>query len=90
MPNRSWIDHSRIAWESSANADDFPGIERVQLGCLQRIATAVEKVAEDRLNLERKLKLQQEETQRLRKLLDQRDRAIAAYRGIVRKWKGAR
>lgn len=85
--NPTWIQHSRIEWHSAETGDGFPGIERVQLGCLQRIATAVEKVAQDRIRLEEQVKTLQARVDYMSKEALQNERRIAAYRGIIKKLK---
>lgn len=43
--NRSWIEHSRVQWCNTNGDSDIPSDDRIQIGCLQRIADAAEKMA---------------------------------------------
>lgn len=43
-------DHSKVAW--SFGGDEFPGYEKVKIGCLQRIADAAEAMAQNYLRLQ--------------------------------------
>lgn len=43
---------SKINWTISGNENGFPGNEALQIGCLQRIANNVEKMAQNYRDLE--------------------------------------
>ncbi|MBW7935046.1 MAG: hypothetical protein H3C62_15855 [Gemmatimonadaceae bacterium] len=48
----NWKEHSRTGWLSrDVEPHVFPGIERVQIGCLQRIADAAETMAQNHAHL---------------------------------------
>lgn len=61
--------------------------EEIELGTMLRIADAMEKIAADRVTLERRLKESQEHVQQLQRLLTQADRRDAARRGEINRLK---
>jgi hypothetical protein len=86
---KSFIKQSKIEWQSSG-PDVYPGHERIQLGCLQRIADATEAMAKPFVNLvsereryERYYKSEREDNKRLA-------RRIAALQGVITKMKNSK
>jgi hypothetical protein len=82
MAFKSYRDQSRTGWGCEENVAT---IEQINCGSLMRIADSMEKIAQDRVNLENDLRWHKERLQELRAENTRMGRSIAAYRGIIRR-----
>lgn len=64
-----------------------PDTEQLSLGCLQRIADATEVMSKNYADLIRQRDWYERQMKRERELREQRDRTIAALRGVITRLK---
>lgn len=85
MPTQNYAEESRKIWYCTDR--DTPTHEQLQLGCLQRIATATEKMCRDRDALERELRGAMKTAVYWKKRAEAAERSNSALRGVVTKLK---
>jgi hypothetical protein len=90
----TYKDHSRTDWTVTLKGTHFPGLERINTGCLQRMADAAERqarateiMAADRIQMERDLKDANDEIYSLLGKLKVAERRIAALKGVITRLK---
>ena len=84
----SYIEESKKGWHRSG--DQQPSTEDLQLGCLQRIAAAVELSCKDRERLERDYKYMRERRDEAQRTAERLARSNAALRGVIKRMKAER
>lgn len=67
-----------------------PGLDQINSGCLQRIADALEKMAEPHRNLLNEVEMLRHNNETLEGAIKYLERKVSAYKGIIKKMKGAR
>ena len=84
---KEYKDESRIGWGSTIEKEGFVGVDRIQIGCLQRIADATELMAkrhQDLVDERDYYKRRYDETTKTNRSLRLR---IAALKGVITKLK---
>jgi hypothetical protein len=81
----SYIEESKRAWYRGG--DVLPSNEELQLGCLQRIAAAVEISCKDRERLERDYKYMRNRKEEIERSNARLARSNAALRGVIKRMK---
>lgn len=81
------IDQSKIQWGNPIEEDEYPGNERIKLGCLQRIASATEAMAKNHVQLQNDYNYMRESRDRYRDLYEKEAKRSAALRGWITRYK---
>jgi exonuclease VII small subunit len=85
---RSFIEASKVEWHPEGNpSDGYPGHERIQLGCLQRIANSLEKMEQPFTKLLSDVEYLKRCHKELSASNQRMAKRIAAYRGVINKMK---
>ena len=87
---RNFTDHSRVEWHKEKHPLDYPGDAEMVIGCLQRIATAMEAMAKNHIQLISEVEWR---TRRMKELQADNKRMAnrcAGYAGYVKKFKKKR
>lgn len=81
------VDQSKINWGNTVDENDYPGNERIKMGCLQRIASATEAMAKTHVQLQSDYNYMRESRDRYRMLYEKEVKRSAAYKVLVKKYK---
>lgn len=83
----SFKDHSKTNWTPSPDTADYPGHERVMIGCMQRIADATEKMAGNYTALQNNVDWYKRREKDNRAQIERLVRSNAALRGHIKRLK---
>ncbi|MEM9167019.1 MAG: hypothetical protein AAGB48_08330 [Planctomycetota bacterium] len=78
---QTYAEKSRQGW--CRGDGQFPSVEQLTLGCLQRIADATESMAKSHDEMEEKLRLARNSRDYWRKRAERAERSNQALRGVV-------
>jgi hypothetical protein len=84
---QSFQELSRINYGREEEEDLFPGMDRLKIGCMQRIATACEAMAKDHVRLMANLKYYKDAFAYAITEMERLKRSNAALRGHLRRAK---
>lgn len=88
MAKRNFKEASRVDWTPSDKGDhEYPGHERVMIGCLQRIADATEAMAGPYLKTVADRDTYERWYREANAKIAKRDKKIAALRGVITRMK---
>lgn len=85
--SKSFIEHSRTKWQSTANDVTYPGYEQMTIGCLQRIADATELMAKDRQSMIEEVESLKRDRDLYQKWYRAEVRKVTALKGVITKMK---
>lgn len=83
----SHVEDSKTHWGNQKEEDEFPGLDRIKVGCLQRIASATEAMAKNHVQLQNDYNYMRESRDRYRDLYEKEAKRSAALRGWITRYK---
>ena len=87
MSSKSWVEISTIHWRSKDTEPTRESIQRIKVGCLQRIAEATELMAQNHQELIDQRDMYQRWYKEASRDLRSEKRSKAALRGVITKLK---
>lgn len=81
------VDNSKIHWGNRIEENDYPGDEKIKIGCLQRIASAAEAMAKNHVQLQSDYNYMRERRDRYKALYEKEAKRSAAFKGWVTRYK---
>lgn len=81
------VEQSKIYWGNHVEEDEYPGNDRIKLGCLQRIASAAEAMAKNHVQLQSDYNYMRESRDRYKALYEKEAKRSAAFKGWVTRYK---
>lgn len=88
MSKGNFVEQSKLNWVTANGA--MPANEQLMLGCLQRIATAVEAMTQDRVSLVKQIEDYKERLENEVSLSSRLHRSNSSLRGAITKMKKAK
>lgn len=86
MPRVNYKEASRYNW-SSLHDTNYPGVDLINMGSLQRIADAIEIMGKNYLELQRSYDYMKSDRDSLRERYYKMERRLSAMKGVITKLK---